>query len=177
MLWSTAIASDGGGGALVTPSPGLIVWTIVNFVILLLLLWLFAWKPLKNALEKRELTVRDSVEGAQQALKDAEIKRDEQAQLLKETRAEVASLIEQGRTEAEKIKDDLVQKARGEAQELVEKARRQIEAEQVQAIAKVREVAADLAVAAAERLLDSALDEARHRKVVEQYIQSLPERM
>ena len=176
IVWGAVVASaDSGGGSLVSPEPGMMVWTTINFLILLALLWKLAWKPLMTALDKREQAVRASVAAAQEAKDLAEAQRTEQEEVLRQARADAAKLVDQGRSEAQRVREDLVVKARAEADELVARARRQIDSERAQAVTQVREVAADLAIAAAERLLETALDDARHRKVVEQYIASLPE--
>lgn len=161
------------GSSLITPDPGTIIWTVITFVILAFLLRRFAWKPLLQLLEERERTVKDSLEQARTARDEAERTLKKNQELLSRARGETVAIIEHGKREAEEIKNELVTRARSDAQELVEQGRKQIQFEQKQAIEALRKQVADLAIGAAERLVEISLDEAGQRKIVEDYMRDL----
>lgn len=161
------------GSSLITPDPGTIIWTVITFVILAFLLGRFAWKPLLQLLEERERTVKDSLDSARTAREEAERTLKKNQELLSRARGETEAIIEHGKREAEVLKTELLTRARSDAQELVEQGRKQIQFEQKQAIEALRKQVADLAIGAAERLVEKSLDENRQRKLVEDYMRDL----
>src|SRR5438046_1629737 len=107
---------------LVQPDPGLYVWTIATFVILLALLARFAWRPLLDALEARQDTIRKSLDDARQAKEELQRLQAESSRILQEARSEAAGIIASTRADAARFGDELRQKARGEAEHLVKNA-------------------------------------------------------
>ena len=160
---------------LVTPETGTIIWTIVTFLILLVLLGRYAWKPLLAMLDEREKTVKDALQAAERARAEADETLRKNQEILAGARRETAALIEQGRRESETLRAEILAQARQEALDLVEQGKRQIQFEQKQAIDSLRRHVADLAIGAAERLIHSELDDAKHRDLVAEYVKSLPE--
>src|SRR5499427_2270018 len=100
---------------LVQPDPGLFIWTIVTFLVLLVLLAKFAWKPLLEALESRQAMIRKSLDDAQQAKQDLERVQQDAAQIVRQARVEADAIIARTRAEADALKEELKQKARAEA--------------------------------------------------------------
>jgi len=160
---------------LVTPEFGTIIWTIVTFLILLVLLGRYAWKPLLAMLDEREKTVKDALQAAERARAEADETLRKNQEILAGARRETAALIEQGRRESETLRAEILAQARQEALDLVEQGKRQIQFEQKQAIDSLRRQVADLAIGAAERLIRSELDDAKHRELVAEYVKSLPD--
>jgi len=163
------------GMQLVTPEFGTIFWTLVTFLILLVLLSRYAWKPLLALLDERERTVKDGLDAAQKARAEADdlLRRNQEFQA--NARRETAALLEQGRRESEALRAEILAQARTEAQSLVEQGKRQIQYEQRQAMEILRRQVADLAIGAAERLIQRDLDDPKHRELVADYVKSLPE--
>src|SRR5258708_2343441 len=93
------------------PNPGLIVWTIVTFILLAFILRKFAWKPLLDALHKREEHVRQSIERAEQAKQDAERILEENRKQLANAEAEARRIMNEGRALSEKLKNELLEQA------------------------------------------------------------------
>jgi len=162
------------GEKLITPEFGTIFWTVVTFVILVFLLGRFAWKPLLALLDERERTVREALETAQKARVEADVLLRRNQEFLANARRETAALLDQGRRESESLRGEILAQARKEAQELVDQGKRQIQYEQKQAMESLRRQVADLAIGAAERLIDSELDDPKHRELMAEYIRSLP---
>jgi len=162
------------GTKLITPEVGMIFWTLVTFVILAFLLGRFAWKPLLALLDERERSVRESLESARKARAEADEMLQKNQEFLANARRETAALLEQGRKESETLRAELLAQARKESQDLVEQGKRQIQYEQKQAVEELRRQVAGLAIGAAEHLIKGELDDAAHRKLVADYLQSLP---
>jgi F-type H+-transporting ATPase subunit b len=162
------------GSSLIQPEVGTVFWTVLTFVILAALLGRFAWKPLLQVLEERERTVRESLEQARQARTEAEETLRRNQELLAGARRDTAAILEQGKREAETLRNDLLARARAEAQELVEQGKKQVQYEQKQAMEQLRRQVADVAIQAAERLIARSLDDAKQRQLLDEYVRSLP---
>lgn len=138
---------------LVQPDPGLFVWTILTFLILVALLARFAWRPLLQALERRQATIAQSLEDAQRARHELERLQRESAQIMAQARAEAESMLARSRSDAEALREELKQKARTEAAAIVKNAERQIQLETARAVQQIRHEAVDLSVAIASKIL------------------------
>src|SRR6266700_2227185 len=100
---------------LVQPDPGLFVWTIITFLVLLALLAKFAWRPLLQALDSRQATIKKSLDDALQARRELEQVQQQSAEILRQARADAQTVLAQSRSDAEKLGETLRQKAREEA--------------------------------------------------------------
>lgn len=160
---------------LLDPHSGLIVWTIVTFLVVLLVLKRTVWKPLLSALDERETRIREALEGADKARQDAQSTLEEHQQLLAGAEAETRQIIAEAREAAEKVRQGIVEEARSEAQQTVEQARRIIETEKTAALSELRREVADLAVQAAGAIIDANMDADRNRKLVDDLIGQVPE--
>ena len=138
---------------LVQVEPGLAIWTILTFLVLVWLLKKFAWQPLLRALDARQETVRKSLEDAQQARQAAEAANKNSEQILKQARIEADALVAAGRTEAEKLRKEIRQAANVEAETIIRAARVQIDAETNRALRQIRGEIADMSVDMATKLI------------------------
>jgi len=159
---------------MLNPNPGLIIWTIVTFVLLLVVLSKFAWKPLLEALRKREETLRTSMERTEQAKQDAERLLNEHKKQLDHAEQEGQRILNENRQLAEKLKDEIIQKANQQSRKMVEQAKEEIDRNKEAALIQLRGEVASLAVQAAGKILDETLDENKHRKLVDNYLNGLP---
>ncbi|HEY1247988.1 MAG TPA: F0F1 ATP synthase subunit B [Nitrososphaera sp.] len=157
--------------------PGLIIWTIITFIVLLIVLRKVAWGPILTALEQREHTIRSSLEEAQRARQEAEQLLAQHQQMLTDANREVGRLLEQGREEAERLRLSLTEQARAEAQRLTETAQREIVREKQLAMQELKNTTADLALAAAGHLLNSAMSSTDHRRLVTEFLDRFPEQI
>lgn len=158
---------------LLSPSGGLMLWTIIIFVLLLIVLSRFAFKPMLAAVEARERSLQDAIDAAKRDREEsARVLAEHRAQLEK-ARGEAQKLIADGRATAEKLRSDLLEETREQQQEMLERARRDIETEKVNAIAALRREAVDLAIAGAGKVIERNLDNDANRKLVEGYLGSL----
>src|SRR5438093_5405062 len=122
---------------LVQPDPGLFIWTIVTFLVLLTLLAKFAWRPLLQALESRQESIRKSLDDALQAKQELERLHQESAHIIRQARSEADGIITRSREDAERLREEMKQKARSEADGLVKNAERQISLETARALQQI----------------------------------------
>jgi F-type H+-transporting ATPase subunit b len=142
---------------LVQPDPGLFIWTILTFLILLGLLAKFAWGPLLKALDERQAAIQKSLDDADQAQQELASLQDKSAQLLAEARAEGQSIVAQSRAAAEVVREDLHQKAKAESAAMVKAAERQIQQETARAVEQIRHEVVDLSLSVASKLIKKNL--------------------
>ena len=138
---------------LVQVEPGLAIWTILTFLVLVLLLAKYAWRPLLRALDARQETIRKSLEDAQQARQAAEDANKNSEQILKQARADAEAIIATSRAEAEKLREEMRQTARSDAETIIRDARTQIDVETGRALRKIRGEIADISVDIAAKLI------------------------
>ena len=155
-------------------NPGLIAWTILTFVLLVIVLRAFAWKPLLEALHKREEYVRHSIERAEQAKQEAEHILQENRKQLANAEAEAQRILAEGRALGDKLKNEMLEQANQQSRKMLEQAKQEIERDKEAALSQLRGEVANLAIKAAEKILDETLDENRHRKIVDAYLNTLP---
>jgi F-type H+-transporting ATPase subunit b len=155
-------------------NPGLVAWTIITFVLLVITLRAFAWKPLLHALQQREEHVRMSLERAEHAKQEAERILEENRKQLAQADAEAQRVLSEGRALGEKLKNEMVEQANQQSRKMIEQAKQEIERDKELALSQLRSEVANLAVKAAEKILDETLDEQRHKKIVDSYLRDLP---
>ena len=159
---------------MLTPNPGLIIWTIVTFVLLAIVLRKFAWKPILEVLHGREESVRSSIERAEFAKSEAERILAENREQLARAESEARRILTEGRTLGEQLKNDIIDQANQHSRKLLEQAKQEIARDKDAAIAQLRGEVANLAIKAAEKILDESLDENKHRKIIEGFLKDLP---
>jgi F-type H+-transporting ATPase subunit b len=159
---------------MLNPNPGLILWTIITFILLVIVLRLFAWKPLLEALKKREDTVRDSLKKAEEARADAERLIEENRRQLARAEQEGKRILNESRTLAQQLQKDLTEKAQEQSRKMIEQARAEICRDKDAALKQLRGEVASLALGAAEKILNETLDEAKHRRIIDTYLKDLP---
>jgi F-type H+-transporting ATPase subunit b len=172
---STVAAAEGGGGgsALIQPEIGTIFWTVVTFLFLAFILGRFAWKPLLGALDERQRSIEGSLDQAKQERAEAEALLGEHKELVAQARRERAQVVAQGQEEAEKLKAEILDEAREQREHLLKQTEEQVQAGIAHAKQDLQRATADLAIQAAEKLLSRTLDDATHRKLVEDYLADL----
>ena len=138
---------------LVQPDPGLFIWTILTFLVLLGLLARFAWGPLLKALEERQETIRKSLDDADHAKQELERLQQESARIIAEARAEAQSIMVKSRADAETVREGLRRKAKEDGDALLRSAQRQIELETGRALQQIRAEVVDLSLTVASKLI------------------------
>jgi F-type H+-transporting ATPase subunit b len=164
-----AFAAEGEASPL-SVNTGLMIWTFLLFGIVLLVLRKYAWPNILGAVEKREAHIRDLLEQAEADRARAAQEAAENRRILEETRARVQEALAESRTQGERMHADLLAQARVEQQELLERARRDIAAEREVALDSVRRDAVELAMRAAEKLVNRTLDTEDNRRLVREFL-------
>lgn len=163
------------GNALLQFEPGLMIWTVVTFLLTFLALRLIAWKPILGALDEREGRIRESLEKAELAKAEAERAIAENRANMEASLRRSQELVVEARQEADRVRTEARDAARLEARKIMEEGRRQLEAERRIAVAELRQEAADLAIRAAEHLLKKRVGERENRRLVEEFLEQLPD--
>lgn len=161
---------------LLNPDPGIYVWTVVSFLILVGLLKAFAWEPLLRAVEDREEALRRDREGAEAARRDAERIQKELAEKLAGLDAQAQELLARAGREGESLREKLRQAAEDESRRLVEKTREQLAEEKARLVRELRGEVADLSVEVAERLLKRSVDPALRKKTLDEFLAEVDRR-
>ena len=158
---------------LVRVDPGLFIWTIATFLVLLFLLKRFAWGPLLEALERRQQTIAAAVDDARKAREELERVQRDSTQVLNESRREAEGILVRARADAERFREELRTKAAAEAANITKNAERQIQQETARAISQLRQEAIDLSVAIASKLLRRAVTREDNERLIQDVIQKL----
>ena len=142
---------------LITPGFGLVFWTMITFLILLLILRKFAWKPILDSVSQREEGIKDALASAEQAKKEMQNLQANNEELLKEARAERDAMMK----EAREIKDKMIADAKDEAKDvaakLIQNAQSSIEQEKQAALSELKHQVAELSIGIAETVVKKEL--------------------
>lgn len=158
---------------LVQPDPGLYIWTILTFLILVGLLAKFAWKPLLAALDDRQHSIRKALDDARKAKQELEAIHAESAKLLAQARTEAAEIVSRSRSDADRFREEMKDKARAEAAGLMRNAERQIELETTRALQQIRQEAVDISVSIASKLLQRNVSKEDNERLIEETFKQL----
>ena len=158
---------------LVQVEPGLFIWTILVFVVLLTLLKKFAWGPLLAALEERQEGIRKSLDDAAQARKELEQVQEESNRIVAKARADADAIIASGRADALKLQEELRAKARLEAEGIVKNAEREIQQQTTQSLAQIREEAVDLSLSIASKLIQRNLSNKDNETLIQDNLKQI----
>ena len=170
MLTSGIILLEGG---LLNPNPGLIFWTAITFLIVLLILKKTAWGPIVSMLEEREKGIQSAIDRAHSAKDEAESILKKNRELLSRADAEADRLIREGKEYADKVRSELTEKAQLESQKMIAAAKDEIEQEKRRALDVLRNEVAEGAVRGAEKIIRATLDAEKQKGVVDDMIKEL----
>ena len=158
---------------LVQPDPGLYIWSIIIFLVLLFLLMKFAWKPLLAMLEKREDNIRQSLLDAEKARDELANVKENTEKLLSEARNESQAIVAAGKKNAERMKDEIVEKAQSKSDVLLDEAKNQIQIEKERAIADIKAEVVNLSMEVAKKLIKKNLTKEDNLKLINDLISSI----
>ena len=165
--------SEGGSGGLLSVNSGLAFWTTFTFIILLILLTKFAWKPILSALKQREDAIKDSLEQAEKAKDEAKQILAENQNSLAKAEEESKKIIEQSRVFAENLKEQMIKDSKEQAQKLITDASAEIDRKKNAAFDELKNQVAEISIQAAEKILKENLDAEKNKKLVDKYINDI----
>lgn len=163
-------AQQAADSPLLSPSPGLMIWTLVMFGITLFILKRYVFGPVGAMIEKRRAEIAQSIEDAERSRDDAESMLNEYKVQLAEARKEADQLREQGRKEGERQGAQLVTQAQQQRDRVLADTEQQVVAQTRQAASGLRDDVVKLALGAAEKVAGKSLNEADHRRLIEEAI-------
>lgn len=151
------------------------VWTLVIFLAVILVLGKFAWGPMLSGLQRREQFIRDSLEQAKRDREQAEAQLEEYNKKLDTATADALKVVEEGRRDAEVVKERIEEKARSEADQMVDRAKREIDLAKQAAIKELYETSITLGSDIASRVLKREMNAQDHEDLIAESIDHLKE--
>jgi F-type H+-transporting ATPase subunit b len=159
---------------ILSPDPGLVFWTSFTFILLLLILRRYAWKPILRTLKVREEYIEFSIRDANQAREELEKLSITKKQMMESARMERETLIREARDLKNEIVREARETAKGEAEKIVRQAREQIEREKKEAMANIKQQIGLLSLEIAGKILQEELASAdRQKKVISQHLDEI----
>jgi F-type H+-transporting ATPase subunit b len=159
---------------LLSPNTGLMFWTLLIFIVLLVILSRFAFKPLTAAVEARERKLDEAIKAAQDDRQAAAALLADQQRAVETARADAQRLLAEARTTGEKLRAEMLEQTKHQQHELLARARAEIDTERKRAIADLRREAVELALAGASKVIERNLDDQTNRKLVESFLATVP---
>jgi F-type H+-transporting ATPase subunit b len=156
-------------GATLSPFAGNVgnaLWTLIIFVIVVVVLGKFAWGPVLSLLQEREQFIHKSLSDAKRDREEAEARLRDYASKLQSAQAEAVGIIDAARKDAERLREELRTKARTEADTMIRNAERQIELQTSRALQQIRQEAVDLSVNIASKLLQRNITKEDNEKLI-----------
>jgi F-type H+-transporting ATPase subunit b len=160
----------GGFASLGINLPLLVVF-IVNFIVLLVLLRLFLYKPVMKVLDERAQRTKEAMDLAEATKKEFEQAKGEVQKQIEKGRQEGQAIITQAMQVGERLKEESRQEAAKQAQGMIDRARSELEAERDKIVGDLRREFVDISIAAAEKVIKETLDKEKHRKLIEETLQ------
>ena len=165
-----ADANDSGSNPLLEASPGLMIWTLVMFLITLWIMKKWVFGPVSQMVQKRRDHIAESIDEAERSRDEASALLDDYKVRLAEARREADGIREQGRSEGERQKADILSQAQEQRERVLDDAQDQIDAQARSAAGAIRDDVVNLALAAAEKVSRRTLTDADHRRLIEEAI-------
>ena len=166
-------AEEGGGSFLVSPDIGLMIWTLVVFILSMIVLRKLAFPRIAEALDRRQRAIEESIDSAERVKVEADQLIAEYRQRLTEARQQADEIVERARKTGEQAHAEAVADARRKHDEMLEQTRREIQVETQRAIQEIRSEVADMTVRATEKVTRKSLTDADQRRLVDEALSEL----
>ncbi len=167
------VAASSSGKFLISPSLGLMIWTLLVFAASMLLLRRFAFPAIRAALDRRQKSIEDAIDTAERTRVEADQLLHEYRERLKEARGQADEIVTRARKAAEEHEHEAIEAARERREHLLEQTRQDVEAETRRAIAAIRDEVTSLTILATEKVTRKSLDHDDQRRLVEEAIGEL----
>lgn len=148
-------------------------WTLLIFVLVLVVLGKFAWGPILNTLQARETFIREALETAKREREEAEARLREYEARLAQARAEASAIVEEGRRDAVVVKQRIEEDARAEADKMIERAKREIQIATETATKELYQLSARLATDMAGKVIGRELTPQDHERLIAESLDGL----
>jgi F-type H+-transporting ATPase subunit b len=158
---------------LISVTPGLMIWTIICFLIALFVLKRYAFGPIQNIIEERRAAIQRSMEAADEARDEAQRLLEEHKKLIAEARGQGEAILAEARKTRESMEQRMREETEAERQRRLEETRKEIAAETARALEQIRAEVADLTLEAASRVVGRTLDSERDQELISEAIDGL----
>ena len=159
--------------ALIKVTPGLMIWTIVAFLITLFVLKRYAFGPIQKTIDERRQRIEQSIKEAEDARNEARRLLEEHRSLIGQARGQAEEILAEARKVADAQRERVREETEADRQRRLDETRRQIEAETHRALEQIRAEVAELTLVAATKVTGKALDDADHRRLIDEAISEL----
>ena len=158
---------------ILNPMTSTIFWSIVVFVILVIVLWKFVLKPVNNMISKRQEEIREKIDTADRKSLEANEYLEEQKKTIDKSRVEAKKIIDEGKEAARKIKEEIENQASEKSKLMLENALTEIRSEKDRSINEVKDEMVDIALSASQKMISKSLSEEDHKKLIEESLKDL----
>ncbi len=172
-LATPAFAAGGGENNIFAGDIGNVFWTLLIFFLVLVVLGKFAWGPLLDSLKAREDFIRESLETAKRDRDQAEVRLKEYDEQLNEARAEATAIVEEGRRDADVLRQRIEDEAKAEAEKTIDRAKREIGIAKETAVKELYTLSGTLATDIAARIVGREIKPEDHERLIEESISEL----
>jgi F-type H+-transporting ATPase subunit b len=169
LLFAAIPASAAEEGETLSPFAGNVgnaLWTLIIFVIVVVILGKFAWGPVLSLLKEREEFIHKSLADAKRDRDEAEARLKDYAAKLQSSQAEASAIVERAHQDAGRLRDDLRERAKSEADAMIKKAQVEIESQTAQAVRQIRQEAVEMSVTIASKLLQRNVTKEDNDKLI-----------
>lgn len=147
-------------------SPGLVFWTAVTFIVVLVVLWLFAWKPIINGLDARNEKIQEDLDSSRKLREQAESMMSDYKKHLDAAKDQALQIIDEGKKDAESIRQRILADAKKEAEEIHDRAVADITQAKTKAIKELEKEVVDISVAIISKILSRDVSKEDHRNII-----------
>lgn len=158
---------------ILNPMTSTIFWSIIVFVILVIVLWRFVFKPINNIISKRQEEVREKIDDADRRNTEAGKYLEEQKKNIDMSKIEARKIIDEGKDEAKKIKEEIEKKASEKSRAMIEGALEEIKNEKNRSLNEVKNEIVEIALAASQKIVSKSLSREEHKKLIEDSLKEL----
>ena len=151
---------------LLAVNPGLLIWTVITFSVVLTVLWLFAWKPIIAALDSRNEKVEGDLQKSKELREEAEKLLMDYEKKLDSIKSEANQLIDEGRKDAEVLKEKILKEAREEAERINVRTEQDIHQAKLRALDEIENSVVDMTVSALSKILTQEVKAETHKAVI-----------
>ncbi|HJM46671.1 MAG TPA: F0F1 ATP synthase subunit B [Candidatus Marinimicrobia bacterium] len=158
---------------LVQLDPGLFLWTILTFLVLLGVLAKFAWNPLLKMLRDREELIRSSLDDAEKARAELERLNSEGEDIVNKARSGAQTILSEGKAAASKLKDETLNAAKDQAKSILSDAEKQIRIEKDKAIEEIKSEVVDLSLSVATKLIKKNISREDNQALIDDSLENV----
>ena len=153
--------------------PGLFMWTIVTFLIVLFILKWKAWGPLMSALDKREEDIREALSSAEKAREKADKVAEDYDEMIRKAQSEAQKIVAESKTTGDRVRKEIKETAEKEARVILDKAQVQIESEKEKAVQEIKSIVVDFSLQAASKVIEKNLESEDNRRIIHDTIEGI----